>query len=127
MATIKPITHIFSEINVGKYKCVKHYELTEVINGTTQFSELINISKNQHFAKSMPVYWFKERNGNKWQKFCTTGLFKSGLTNIFKGDKDHKKHLIVFKFSENAKILKAYFFKDFYTKDLSNVLQTINL
>jgi len=125
MATVTPITHVFSEINEGKYKSVKHYELRQVQNGTSQLSQVINISKNQNCAQSMPDYWLKIKNGNKWSN-CITGLFKTGVSNIYKGDKDRKKNLIVFKFSDNAKTLTAFFFKNYYTKDLSKVLSIIN-
>jgi hypothetical protein len=125
MGTATPITHVFSEINEGKYKSVKHYELIEVNNGTTQLSQLINISKNQNCAQSMPDYWLKVRNGNKWSN-CITGIFKTGFSNIYKGDTQKKKNLIVFKFSDNSKTLTVYFFKDYYTKYLSKFLQTIN-
>ena len=125
MGTATPITHVFSEINEGKYKSVKHYELINVQNGTTQLSQLINISKNQNCAQSMPNYWLKIKNGKKWSN-CITGLFKTGVSNIYKGDKDRKKNLIVFKFSDNAKTLTAFFFKNYYTKDLSKVLSIIN-
>jgi len=73
----------------------------------------------------MPDYWLKIKNGNKWSN-CITGLFKTGVSNIYKGDKDRKKNLIVFKFSDNAKTLTAFFFKNYYTKDLSKVLSIIN-
>jgi hypothetical protein len=126
MATVKPITHVFSEINEGKFKGVRHYELIEVKNGTTQLSELINISKDRNCAQSMPDYWLKIRNGEKWSN-CITGLFKTGFKNIFKGDTEKKKNLIIFKFTENAKTLTAYYFDNYYTTDLSKVLPPINL
>ena len=125
MATQKPITHIFLEINEGKYKSVKHYELIEVINGTSQLTEQINISKDRNCAQSTPEYWLKVRNGNNWSN-CITGLFKTGYNYIYKGDLQRKKHLIVIEFSNDAKTLKAYVFKDYYTTDLSNVLSFIN-
>lgn len=125
MATVKPIIHIFSEVNVGKYKGVKHYELIRVLNGTTQLTERINISKDRNCAHSMPDYWLKVRNGNKWSN-CITGLFKTGYTNLYKGDKNHKEHLILFKYSTDAKIITAYFFENYFTKDLSKVLHFID-
>ena len=120
MATQKPITHVFSEINEGKYKSVKHYELIEVRNGNSVLTEQINISKDRNCAQSMPEYWLKVRNGNKWSD-CITGLFKTGYNYIFKGDLKKKKHLIIFKFSNDASTLTAYVFKDYYTSDLNNV------
>lgn len=124
MATITPITHVFSEINEGKYASVKHYELQNVYNGTTQLTELINISKNRNCAQSMPIYWLKIRNGKKWSN-CITGLFSTTEKNIYKGDTYKKKNLVLFKFSDNANTLTVYFYSDFYTKDLSDLLPTI--
>jgi len=124
-ATPRPIIHVFKEINEGKYKSVKHYELIEVKNGTTQLSNLINISKDRNCAQSLPTYWLKERNGKNWKKHCTTGLFKTGIANIYKGDLNRKKHLIIFDFSEGANILTVFLFHNYYTIDLSNVLHLL--
>lgn len=125
MATNKPITHVFSEINEGKYKSVKHYGLIKVSNGTARLTELINISKDRNCAYSMPDYWLKEMNSNKWSTHCTTGLFKTGASLIYKGDTEKRKNLLLFKFSDNAKTLTVYYYPNYYTKDLSNLLPTI--
>ena len=117
----QPIVHVFKEINEGKYKSVKHYDLIEVNNGTSQLTEQINISKDRNCAQSMPEYWLKVKQGKKWSN-CITGLFKTGYNYIYKGDLKRKKHLIVIRFSAGAKTLTAYVFKDYYTVDLSNVL-----
>ena len=73
----------------------------------------------------MPDYWLKIRQGNKWSN-CITGLFKTNVTNVFKGDIDHKKHLVIFKFSDSNQTLNVYYFQNYYTKDLSNVFELIN-
>ena len=125
MATITPITHVFSEINEGKHKTVKHYELIQVKNGSTKLTNLINVSTNQNCAQSTPIYWLKERGAKKWNRNYTTGLFKTCAKFIFKGDTDKKKNLVLFKFSDNAKTLTVYYYSDFYTKDLSDLLPTI--
>lgn len=122
MGTATPITHVFSEINVGKFKSVKHYALIEIRNETTPLSKLINISEDRNCAKSTPDYWLKIKNSNKWSN-CITGLFKTGLKNIYKGDTNKKKNLIVFIFSDNAKTLTIHFFKDYYTTNLNNVIK----
>lgn len=123
MATQNPIiiTHVYNEINKGKYRTVKHYEINDIKSGDAQFSNLINISKNRNCAQSMPEYWLKEHNGKKWNPFCTTGLFKTSKPNLFKGDKSKKKHLVIIKFSNNADTLTIYHFQNYYTTDLSNV------
>lgn len=115
-----PVIHIYKEINVGKYKSVKHYELIES-NYKPILSNLINISKDRNCAQSMPDYWLKLKDGKKWTK-CITGLFKTIKHNLFKGDIDKKKHLVLFQFSDSAKTLKIFYFQNYYTKDLSNVL-----
>ena len=119
-ATLHPVIHIYKEINVGKYKSVKHYELIES-NYKPILSNQINISKDRNCAQSMPDYWLKLKDGNKWTK-CITGLFKTSKSNIFKGDANRKKHLILFKFSDNANTLTIFYFEDYYTNDISNVL-----
>lgn len=124
MAT-QPIIHIYKEINQGKYKSTKHFELLNVNYGTTQLSESINISKNQNCAQSMPEFWLKIRQGKKWSKNYLTGLFKTNVKNVFKGDHNKKQHLIIFKFSEDTDTLIVYYFKDYYTNDLSKVLPLI--
>jgi len=122
--TPQPVTHIYKEINVGKHLSVKHFELAEVLNGNPQLSELINISKNRSYALSMPEYWLKIRQGAKWSK-CITGLFKTAKRDLFKGDCDKKEHLLIFKFSDTD-ILTVFYFKNYYTRDLSDVIQFIN-
>lgn len=122
--TPQPVTHIYKEVNKGKHLSVKHFELAEVLNGNSQLSELINISKNRNCAMSMPDYWLKIRQGAKWSK-CITGLFKTGNKNLFKGDRDKKQHLLIFKFSD-ADILTVFYFKNYYTRDLSDVIKLIN-
>ena len=118
--TPQPVIHVYKEVNVGKYKSVKHYELQEC-NDTPIFSTLINISKNQNCAQSMPVYWLKIREGNKWTKYIT-GLFKTCYKSIFKGDTQRKKNLVIFKFSRDTRTLTIEFFKDYYINDLSKVI-----
>jgi len=121
----KPIVHIYKEVNKGKYKSVRHFELVEVINGQPQLSTLINISKNQNCALSMPVYWLKVKQGKNWSK-CITGLFKTDFKNIYKGDVNKRTHLLVFKFDDEVDTLTVFYFKNYYTNDLSKVLPLIN-
>ena len=116
----KPIIHYFNEINVGKFKSVKHYELKRTENGNTQLSNLINISKNRDFAKSKPDYWLKIKKEKKFSG-CLTGLFKTGIKDTFKGDVDSKKHLVVFRFTDDASVLIIYYYENYYTDDLSNL------
>jgi len=124
--TPKPIIHIYKEINKGKYKDTKHFELVEVKNGTSQLSELINISKDRKFANSSPDYWLKTRQGNKWSEKALTGLFRTNVRFVYKGDENHRQHIILFKFSDDAQTLTIYYFKNYFTGDLSKVLPFIN-
>ena len=119
-----PVTYIFKEINIGKYTSVKHYELVSHNGIQNNLSTLLNISKNRNFANSIPDYWLKIKQDKKWSKYLT-GLFKTSSQNIFKGDLDKRKHLLLFKFSNDADTLTVCYFEDYYTRDLSNVLHFI--
>ena len=121
----QPITHVFKEISIGKYKSTKHYELVEVENNNSYLSKKLNLSKNRNFALSMPDYWLKIRKGKKWSKYIT-GLFKTSIRNLYKGDHNKRQNLIIFKFSDDSTTVTVYYFKNYYTKDLSKVLPFIN-
>lgn len=120
----KPIIHIYKEVNKGKYRSVKHFELVVVTNGKPQLSKLLNISKNRNCALSMPVFWLKIRQGNKWSK-CITGLFKTDFKSIYKGDVNKRTHLLVFKFNDEVNTLTVYYFRDYFTNNLSRILPLI--
>lgn len=122
----KPIIHVFTEFNQGKYLTTKHYKLDHCINGKTLLSDEVNISKDRSFAKSTPSYWLKIRNGKKWSKNIT-GLFKINARMMYRGDHQFRKHLLLFHFSDNAEVLMIYFYQDYYTNDLTNVLNRIDL
>ena len=124
MKAPQPIIHVFKEFNVGKFKGVKHYELEEVSKGTSLLSNQINLSVNRNFAKSSPEYWLKIREGEKWSN-CITGLFKTKEENIFKGDVERKKHLLIFRLSFDARTLTVYYFLDYHTNDLSEVMHLL--
>lgn len=118
----KPIIHVFKEINEGKYATVKHYELQEVQNGTTLLTNHLNISKNRNFTNSMPEYWVKVKENKKRSRYVT-GLFKTNIPLILKGDIDHKKHLVLFKFSNGISDLTVYYFQNFFVKDTTQLLK----
>ncbi|PQJ82626.1 hypothetical protein [Polaribacter glomeratus] len=119
-----PITYIFKETNIGKYTSVKHYEFVSFNGTTNHLSTQLNISKNRNCAQSTPNYWLKIKQGKKWGSWLT-GLFKTSSSNIFRGDLQKKKHLLLFKFSNDAETLKVCYFENYFTTDLSNVLQFI--
>jgi hypothetical protein len=124
-ATPKPIVHVFNEYNIGKFKTTRHYELETVSNGSNQLTDIINISKDRNCAQSVPEYWLQIREGNKWKKPRLTGLFKTGANLIFKGETQKRTNLVLFKFSDNAVTLTIYFYSNFYTKDITTLLNTI--
>jgi hypothetical protein len=122
--TPKPSVYIYIEINVGKFSTTKHYELVNQID-ENKLTNRIKVSKDRGFAKSLPVYWLDTRTDNKWDKISLTGLFKTSVTNLFKGDTEKKKNLLLFKFSEDTNSLTVYFFKDYYTSNLKDVMRFI--
>lgn len=120
----QPIIQVYKEVNIGKYKSVKHYELLET-NFKPILSELLNISKDRNCALSTPEYWLKHRLNNKWST-CLTGLFKTPKNNVFKGDLQKRKHLVLFKYSQTDNTLTVFTFENYYTRDLSNVWHFLN-
>ncbi len=121
--TPKPYTYVYTETNIGKFKDVKHYEYNALKE--SKLTNRINISKNRFFADSNPDYWLKVRLKSKWSN-CITGLFRTKYKNVFRGDENEKTHLIIFKFSDNASTLTIKYFENYYTNDLSNVINYIN-
>lgn len=123
----QPTTHIYKEINEGKFKTTKHYQLVEVENGTQKLSNLINVVVDRGFAKSAPSFWLKIRNGIRWVNF--TGLFKTPTPGYYfadKGSNNRKEDLLIVKFSNYERDLTVYYFKNYYTANLSGVLKLIN-
>ncbi|WP_431159092.1 hypothetical protein [Winogradskyella poriferorum] len=120
-ATPQPILHVFKEYNIGKFKTTRHYKIESVTNGVNQLTDIINISKDRKCAQSMPAYWLQIREGKKWKKPRLTGLFNTIKYNVFKGDIDKKRHLVLFQFSDKANTLTIYYFQNYYTTNLSNV------
>ena len=117
----KHLKCVFTEINAGKYRTVRHYEPKEGITNNGLFSDLINVSNNRAFAKSNPEFWVKCKKGKKWD-YPLTGLFKTEIDNVFKGDLYHKAHLLIMHFSSDYTTVTAYLFPDFYTRNLEPLL-----
>lgn len=125
MATHKTPPHssyVYKEINVGKFIATRHYKCSELEKSKSKLTTLINISKDRKCAKSSPIYWLQIRVNNKWQKPRLTGLFKTSTLNVFYGDIDKCKHLLLFKFSDHASTFTIKYFENYYTKDLTNLL-----
>jgi hypothetical protein len=123
MATT-PIIHVYREIIIGKYATVRHFELQETLNGFPQLSPFLNISNNRNFAFSKPIYWVKERKEEGWVKPYLTGLFETGVKNLYRGDANHKKHFLFFRF-ENENRLSVFYFKNQFSTDISGFLDRI--
>lgn len=123
----KPTRHVYKEINEGKFKTTKHYELVEVENGTQKLTDLLNVVVDRGFAKSAPNFWLKIRVGKRWVNF--TGLFKTSSPGLYfadKGNNNRKEDLLIVKLSNYERDLTVYYFKNYYTANLSGVLKLIN-
>jgi hypothetical protein len=123
----KPTTHVYKEINEGKYKTTKHYELVKVENGTQKLTDLINVSVDRGFAKSAPAFWLYLKPNNKWARF--TGLFKTAVPCLYyadKGNNNRKEDLLIVKLSDYERDVTVYYFKGYYTTNLSKVLRFIH-
>ena len=119
----KPIIYVYKEINVGKYSTTKHFELVNQTNDFNKLTDQVKITKDRCFARVQPVYWLHTRTDHKWDKTCLTGLFKTSITNLFIGDTEKKKNLLLFKFSSTADTLTIYCFKNYYSLDIKEALK----
>lgn len=120
----QPIVYVFKEINKGKYRSVRHFELTSSSDESTLLSHKINLSKNRNFALSLPELWLKIRAGNKWSR-CLTGLFSTGTKNYYYGDLNKKQHLLIFKFLDDNETLIIRCYKDYYTTNIPHFISSI--
>ncbi len=112
---MNPIVYKYKEVNVGKYKTVRHFELVEV-EGNQMLTDNINISQDRQFAKSNPDFWIKTHNGKKWSN-PITGLFKTGVKeNVYFGDLERKKHLIIVDMDDPKKVgeIVIYVYPNWY-------------
>ena len=119
-----PVTHIFKEINKGKYATVKHFELVEVFNGKPILEQTVQLANNRAFAKSKPLYWFTHRKNKKWVTPLLTGLFATDKPNVFNGDIDNKTNLVLFVVDEVNDTLKVDYYKDYFTYDIKPIIST---
>jgi hypothetical protein len=122
-----PTKHVYTEINQGKYKTTRHYNIVEVTNGKQILSDLLNVNLDRNCAKSSPTYWLSIRKDNKWIRL--TGLFKTPYLSYFVGDKGRnniKEDMIISVFSEDNSSLTVYYFKGYYSNNLLSVIQSIN-
>jgi hypothetical protein len=120
----KPVTHIFKEINKGKYATVKRFELVEVKNGEPLLEPIVQLANNRAFAKSKPLYWFMHKKNNKWVTPRLTGLFSTEVNNLYKGDIDNKTNLLLFIIDEVNDTLIVHYYRSYFTYDLLTILNS---
>lgn len=123
--TPKPNRHIYQVTDPDKYKEVRHYIITEVIQDLV-LTELVNISKDRQFSKAKNIsYWIKGKNTDqrKWSR-PITGLKPTSEPRVYYGDIPKKekgrfipKDLLIFRFSKDAHELIIDVYSDFYTED----------
>jgi hypothetical protein len=102
-----------------QFKEVRHYDL---IDGKETLSNKLNIGINRGFSKALYTYSLKIRLGNKWSNQIT-GLFPTNCPDLFYGDINNKQNLILMRFLDNGKRVKVYYFKNFYTKRITDFLK----
>jgi len=121
----KPIVHTFTILNSGEFKSVKHYSLKSIDGGKNQISNRINVQKDRKFAKSMPDYWLKKRLEKKWSA-PITGLFQTKHKNIYHGDCNFKKHLLLVHITDDQDKITIFFYKGFFTLDRDNLIDEVD-
>ncbi|WP_339727802.1 hypothetical protein [Maribacter stanieri] len=104
-----------------QFKEVRHYDL---IDGKETLSNKINIGINRGFSKAHYIYSLKIRLETKWSKQIT-GLFSTPDPVFYYGDTYAKTNTIVMRFVDNGNIIKAYYFSDYYTRRITDLLKYI--
>jgi hypothetical protein len=113
------------EFKATKYfKTTVHYSLVSS-SSKPQLSDKLNISESRNFAKSKPLFWCQERENNKWKTPRLTGLFPTSRENIYWGCKGRYQNLILFVFKDNQDSLTVYYYENFFTRNLTQLI--INL
>ncbi len=123
MATVTipiPMVMEFGQDTEKKFREVRHYDL---IMGKDLFSEKLNIGINRGFSRATYDYSLKIREGNKWSKQIT-GLYPTHDPDIYYGDTMNKRNLVIFRFMDNGRKLRLYFFENFYTRRITDFLKT---
>lgn len=121
MATIAipvPIVMEFEQDNGVNFKEVKHYNL---IQGKNLLTHKVNLSINRGFSRANYIYSLRIRQSNKWSKQIT-GLFSTEFPNVFHGDLNNKKHLLICHLLDNGQGLRFYLFRNYYPWHLNAFL-----
>jgi len=122
MATVTiPVPDVMQfKIDTEKlFKEVRYYNL---IDGKETLSDKLNIGINRGFSKATYTYSVKIWQGSKWSKQIT-GLFPTHDPDIFYGDTENKKNLILMRFLNNGNTIKVYYFQGFYTRRITDFLK----
>ena len=114
-----PVIMVFEKDQTAIYNEVRHYNLCE---GENLLSEKLNVSVFRGFSKARCTYSVKKRLVNKWSTQIT-GLFPTHDPDLFHGDIEGKKHLVLFRFSNNGNKLRVYLFQNFFTRDITDFLK----
>lgn len=110
----KPEKWLFHEINVGKYKTVRHFRCDNLQFNHPILTPLINVTEDRGFAKSKPDLWVKTWIGNKWSKNTLTGLYLVSVDGlVFVGDGRRKQDLLILEFSDKGDLLISLY-KNYY-------------
>jgi hypothetical protein len=123
METVNKITPEVMYFELDKEKVFKEVRHFNLIQGSSKFSDKLNVSHNRGFSKARYVYSLKIRRGKTWSKQIT-GLFPTHDSNLFFGDTSNKRSLLLVKFKENGNKLRLMYFNGFYPNDLGYFLKT---
>lgn len=83
----------------------------------TPLAKEIKVTPNLGRAKTKTKYWISEPNENGNYGQPTTALFDIGQIRWYYGDLESKKHFLIFEYRQDKKVLRIYYFKDFYPKN----------
>jgi hypothetical protein len=121
MAT-QPLKYVFKATKY--FKTTTHYSL-QTKTEKPLISDKLNIAESRDFAKSKPVFWCKEYNGEKWISPSLTGLFETTKEEVFWGCRGKFEHLIIFAFYNNAQDLRVYYYENFFTRNLEPLIKNL--
>ena len=121
-----PIIYVYSEIERDKYRYVKHYILESVVNGESIFSNKIKIEKYGNKGHNKPDYCLKIRENGKCGRRIT-GLFETNVRLLYNGDYKPSQSLMLFHFHKEDRKLIIYFFKNFFPRNLKEVINSLGI
>lgn len=105
---------------------IHNYEFYATNGGTSIYltgdlnsplSKEIKVTHDIGRAKTKASYWISEPNENGIYGQPTTAMFDVGHIRWSYGDLGNKKHFLIFEYRQDKKVLRIYYFKDFYPKN----------